>query len=51
MDLKDLISRCIRILHVSRKPTDEEFSKVAKITAIGIILIGLVGIITSAIFA
>lgn len=50
MDIKELISRCARVFYVARKPTDAEFRKVAKISAIGIIIIGLVGIVISAIF-
>ena len=50
MDVKELFERCIRVFHISRKPTDAEFRKVAKISAIGIIVIGLIGIIISAVF-
>lgn len=32
-----------RVLKMARKPTDEEFSKTSKITAIGILLIGGLG--------
>lgn len=51
MDIKELVGRSIRIIHISRKPTDEEFSKVAKVTAVGIVIIGVLGIIISLIFA
>ncbi len=51
MNIMDLITRCIRIIQIARKPTEEELGKVAKITAIGIVLIGLLGIIISLIFA
>ncbi|MFH1784819.1 MAG: protein translocase SEC61 complex subunit gamma [Candidatus Micrarchaeota archaeon] len=50
MELKDLIKRCIRILYISRKPTNAEYSKVAKITALGMFLFGLVGFIVSFLF-
>lgn len=50
MDLKDLVKRCIRILHIARKPTNAEFSKVAKITGLGMFLFGLVGFIVSFLF-
>lgn len=32
-----------RVLKMARKPTDEEFSKTSKITAVGILLIGGLG--------
>ena len=50
MELSDLIKRCIRILHISRKPTGEEFNKTARVTALGIVLFGLIGFIISIIF-
>jgi len=46
MDLRDLFRRCIRIFYISRKPTGEEFNKVAKVTALGMVL----GIIISFLF-
>lgn len=51
MDIADLVRRCIRITHISRKPTPEEYSKVAKVTALGIIVIGAAGLIVSVIFS
>jgi len=50
-DIVDLVRRCIRIMGISRKPTKEEYEKVAKVTAMGIILIGTIGLITSVIFS
>jgi protein transport protein SEC61 subunit gamma-like protein len=40
---KSFYSQCVRVWHVMRKPTKEEFSMVAKISAIGILVIGFVG--------
>lgn len=51
MDFVDLLKRCVRILHISRKPTTEEFEKVAKVTALGIVIIGVIGILTSVVFS
>ena len=36
-----------RVLHVSKKPGREEFMNVAKITGIGVIIIGAIGFIIS----
>jgi len=46
-DFRPFISKCIRVWHVLRKPTKEEFITVAKVSAIGILAIGLVGFIIS----
>ncbi len=48
--MNELIKRCIRVLHISRKPTGFEFSKVARVTALGMFLFGLIGFIISLIF-
>lgn len=47
MDNRELIKRCIRIFYISRKPTSVEFSQVARVTALGMVLFGLVGFIIS----
>jgi len=45
--LVDFIKLCQRVLHVSRKPGREEFLNVAKITGLGVIIIGTIGFIIS----
>jgi len=47
MNLGELIKRSKRILIISRKPSSEEFAKVAKVTAFGAILIGVIGMLVS----
>ena len=44
---QDFIKQCKRVLHVARKPDKEEYINIAKITAIGILVIGLIGFIIS----
>ena len=39
------LKKCIRVWHVLKKPTREEFTMVAKVSAVGILVIGLVGFI------
>nr|WP_319373134.1 protein translocase SEC61 complex subunit gamma [uncultured Methanobacterium sp.] len=41
------IRQCQRVLKVSKKPDREEYINVAKVTGIGIILIGVIGFIIS----
>lgn len=50
MDIQELVKRCIRIIYISRKPTGGEFTKVAKITALGMFIFGLIGFLISIIF-
>ena len=45
-----MLKRCRRILHISRKPTGAEYNKVARVTALGMLIFGLVGFIISVVF-
>lgn len=50
MEFAEIVKRSIRIVHISRKPTGAEYNKVAKVTALGIILFGVIGFIISILF-
>lgn len=50
MDIGELFNRSIRIFHISRKPTPSEFWEVAKITSLGMVVIGVIGVIISVVF-
>ena len=50
MEIAELVRRSIRILHISRKPTSAEFSMTARVTALGMVLFGLIGFVISVIF-
>jgi len=50
LEINELIKRCIRILHISRKPRPDEYSKVAKVTAAGIAILGIVGFVIHILF-
>ncbi len=39
----EFLKQCYRTLMLTRKPTNEEFKRVAKITGAGIIIVGLIG--------
>ncbi|EKF85182.1 protein translocase SEC61 complex subunit gamma [Methanobacterium formicicum] len=45
--MESFIKQCQRVLKVSKKPDREEYINVAKVTGIGIILIGVIGFIIS----
>jgi protein transport protein SEC61 subunit gamma and related proteins len=40
---KEFIDKCVRVLKVTKKPNRKEYSAVAKVSAIGILVIGLLG--------
>lgn len=44
-DIKEKIRRYVRVLRITRKPSRFEFSGAAKITGIGLIIIGGIGFI------
>lgn len=45
--LSTFIAKCKRVWAVLRKPTKDEFTKVAKVSAVGILVIGIIGFIIS----
>lgn len=45
MGISDFIKNAIRVLKLTTKPKWDEFSFVAKVTGLGIILIGFIGYI------
>ncbi len=50
MKLIDEIKMGIRIIKIARKPTPEEFRKIAKVTGVSMALIGILGLVISVIF-
>ncbi|MBI2630322.1 protein translocase SEC61 complex subunit gamma [Candidatus Pacearchaeota archaeon] len=45
--IKSFFIQCQRVWHVLRKPSGEEFKSIAKISALGILGIGLLGFVIS----
>ncbi|MBS3099908.1 protein translocase SEC61 complex subunit gamma [Candidatus Pacearchaeota archaeon] len=43
LGIRNFVKKCVRVWHVLRKPSKEEFMMVAKVSAIGIMIIGLIG--------
>lgn len=43
MNIKEIFRRYIRVLHVARKPSKEEFITTGKMSALGILIIGAIG--------
>ncbi|MEK6820123.1 MAG: protein translocase SEC61 complex subunit gamma, partial [Nanoarchaeota archaeon] len=46
-DVKSFLQKCIRVWHVLRKPSSTEFKMIAKVSALGILAIGLIGFLIS----
>jgi protein transport protein SEC61 subunit gamma-like protein len=45
--INSFLKQCERVLRVSKKPDADEYKTVAKVTGLGIIIIGVVGFIVS----
>lgn len=43
MEIRKFLSQCKRVFVVATKPSGDEYKQTAKITGLGIFLIGLVG--------
>ncbi|MBU3907508.1 MAG: protein translocase SEC61 complex subunit gamma [Nanoarchaeota archaeon] len=46
---KSFFVKCVRVWHILKKPTRNEFEQIAKVSAIGILIIGLIGFLISVI--
>ena len=46
-NIKSFGRKCLRVWHVLKKPDKEEYWTVAKVSAVGILIIGLIGFIIS----
>jgi len=44
---KSFLIKCRRVWHTLRKPTRKEFEQIAKVSAIGILILGALGFILS----
>jgi protein transport protein SEC61 subunit gamma-like protein len=43
--LKDFWIQCKRVIRITKKPTKEEFLTIAKVSGLGILLIGFIGFV------
>ncbi|MGD2072557.1 MAG: protein translocase SEC61 complex subunit gamma [Candidatus Thorarchaeota archaeon] len=48
-DMGSFFRKCVRVWHVLRKPSTAEYSMTAKVSALGILAIGLLGFIIAVI--
>jgi len=45
LKLKHFFSECVRVLKITKKPSNAEFKTIVKVSALGIAVIGMVGFI------
>jgi len=45
--IKSFLIKSVRVWHILRKPSMNEFKTIAKVSAIGILIIGFIGFIIS----
>lgn len=45
--LKSFVQQCVRVWHLLKKPDKQEYTTVAKVSAIGLGLIGIIGFLIS----
>jgi len=45
--VKSFLRKCLRVWHVLKKPSSQEFKMIAKVSALGILAIGLMGFFIS----
>ena len=50
MNIKSFLVKCVRVWHILKKPSSKEFKTVVKVSAIGVLAIGLIGFLVSVIF-
>jgi protein transport protein SEC61 subunit gamma and related proteins len=42
-NIKPFLLKCRRVWHTLKKPTKEEFQQTSKVSAIGILILGIIG--------
>ncbi len=45
------INRCMRVLHIAKKPTRKELNEIVKVTGLGLLVIGSFGMLMYLIFS
>ncbi|MFH0927423.1 MAG: protein translocase SEC61 complex subunit gamma [Candidatus Micrarchaeota archaeon] len=51
MDIAAEIRKMVRVLKVATRPNQKEFVQMAKVTAVGVAVMGLLGVIIAAVFS
>lgn len=47
MEIKSFLKKCRRVWYALKKPSKQEFEQVAKVSGIGILVLGLLGFLIS----
>ena len=45
--IKTFIRECVRVFKITKKPTQEEFKTISKVSGLGILIIGLIGFLAT----
>ena len=46
-DIRGFINQSVRVMNVATRPRQKEFEKIVKVTMMGVIIVGLVGVVIS----
>lgn len=46
-DIRGFANQSVRVLNVASRPRQKEFEKIVKVTAAGVIIVGIVGVVLS----
>ncbi len=49
-NLKSFVKQCIRVWYLLKKPDSLEYKTIAKVSAIGLVVVGVIGFAVSMIF-
>ena len=49
--LFNTVKKCIRILHIARRPTSREYREIVKITGMGMLVVGFIGLVFYLVFS
>ena len=50
-DVAGFARQCVRVMNVASLPKRKDFEKIVKITGLGMLLVGLIGVVLSFIFS
>lgn len=49
--LRNYLKACVRVLSIARRPDLKEYKQIAKLTGIGMLVIGLLGLMVTMVFS
>ena len=49
--LFEIVGKCVRLLQIARRPTSKEYRQIIKITGMGMLFVGFVGLVMFLVFS